>query len=343
LNEAIAASTSEQNQRMASRLVLANLLLGTCGAVAGLVAGYGIARGISRSMVQLNIPIRDATGKLSEVVGPITFAGGGDFPELKASLQQLTGQISLVVERLQHSQRDVLRAEQLAAVGQMAAGLAHELRNPLMSMKVLVQPGDDGAAVHLTGRDLAVLNEEITRLDRSIQSFLDFARPPQLEKRSFDLRPVLEQTLQLVRGRAENQGVTLHWQPPDEPVPIEADMGQVRQVVLNLLLNALDSTPQGGQVELHLERQPGPNGEWLWLQVADTGPGLPDGLGLRIFEPFVSTKETGMGLGLSICKRIVEAHGGEISAANRTEGGASFAVGLPLRPKNEDRATRNGD
>jgi signal transduction histidine kinase len=222
----------------------------------------------------------------------------------------------------------------------MAAGLAHELRNPLMSIRVLVQPGEDGDAVHLTGRDLAVLNEEITRLDRSIQAFLDFARPPQLEKRPFDLRPVLEQTLQLVRARADNQGVRLLWQRPAEPVRIEADMGQVRQVLLNLLLNALDAVPQGGTVEVLLERKPGPNGraargrdgaEWLWLQVTDTGPGLPAKLGPRIFEPFVSTKETGLGLGLSICKRIIEAHDGEIAAASRPEGGAVFSVGLPLR------------
>jgi signal transduction histidine kinase len=98
--------------------------------------------------------------------------------------------------------------------------------------------------------------------------------------------------------------------------------------VLNLLLNALDAIPQGGAIRLEIRQE---GGKWLTLTVADTGGGLPAGLGEQIFEPFVSTKETGLGLGLSICKRIVEAHDGEIRAANLPEGGAVFTVRLPVQ------------
>ena len=107
-------------------------------------------------------------------------------------------------------------------------------------------------------------------------------------------------------------------------------MDQFRQVMLNLLLNALEAVPDGGGVEVELEAAEG-EGRWLTVRVADTGPGLPEGLGDGIFRPFVSTKGTGMGLGLSICKRIVEAHGGAISAADRPGGGAVFEVRLPCR------------
>src|SRR5262249_21102502 len=113
-------------------------------------------------------------------------------------------------------------------------------------------------------------------------------------------------------------------------VVVEADFGQIRQVVLNLLLNALDAVPQGGTVWVRLAAPDTEADGWLTLQVADTGPGLPGQLGQQIFEPFVSTKETGLGLGLSICKRIVEAHGGTLGAANRPEGGACFTVRLPI-------------
>jgi two-component system sensor histidine kinase HydH len=345
-NEQMAARNSEQNQAMSHHVALALVLLGACGAVAGLLAGYGIARGIARSIVQLSLPIRDAAGKLNEVVGPVTVTAGRNLQELESTLHKLAEQVGTVVERLHESQREVLRAEQLAAVGQMAAGLAHELRNPLMSMKVLVQPVvERGTAVNLSQRDLEVLDEEITRLEGLIQTFLDFARPPQPEKRPFELQGVLEQTVVLVSGRAEHQGVRIEGARPVVPVVIDADMGQVRQVLLNLLLNALDATPEGGRVTVQVQRErggedravPGPAGlagpgEWLTIQVADTGRGLPRDLGPRIFEPFVSTKETGLGLGLSICKRIVEAHGGEITAADRPEGGAVFTVWLPLRP-----------
>jgi signal transduction histidine kinase len=218
--------------------------------------------------------------------------------------------------------------------------MAHELRNPLMAMKILVQAAAERSPSGLLdGRDLAVLEEEITRLERLIQTVLDFARPPQLEKRTFDARKLVEQTMNLVSGRAEEQGVRVECDQLGEPVMIQADIGQMRQVLLNLLLNALDAVPSGGTIWLQTLDSQSSHPEqavrsrrWLTLRVADTGPGLPAGLAQRIFEPFVSTKETGIGLGLSICTRIVEAHGGEIDAANRPEGGAVFTVRLPLSP-----------
>jgi signal transduction histidine kinase len=347
-NEDEVAGTAAENQSLSEWLVLGLLLLGTCGAGAGLLAGFGIARGIRRSIVRLSVPIRDAAGKLNEVVGPIPLSAGWNLNELQGVLSKMASEIGTVTRRLRQSQREVLRAEQLAAVGQLAAGMAHELRNPLMSMKILVQAAAERNDAGLGGRDLAVLEEEITRLEALIRTFLDFARPPQLDKRPFPVQSLVEQTLGLISARAWQQGVRIDGDFPDEPLIIEADMGQVRQVVLNLLLNALDALPRGGTVWVQAsrgERQdgedwPGPGtacatrkGEvpWLTLRVADDGPGLPAGLGEQIFEPFVSTKQTGVGLGLSICRRIIEAHGGVIRAANRPEGGAVFTVQLPCR------------
>src|SRR5439155_21994105 len=145
--------------------------------------------------------------------------------------------------RLQRSERELVRGEQLAALGQLAAGLAHELRNPLMAMKLLVQTARGPGPAGLNERDLAVLEEEITRLERTLQSFLDFARPPRLERRRFEVRSVVEQVACLLAGRAECQGVVLAWDRREEPVGIEADLGHFRQVLFNLLLNALDAVP----------------------------------------------------------------------------------------------------
>jgi signal transduction histidine kinase len=326
--------SNEANEWTANRMALTLLLLGICGPVAGLLAGYGVARGISQSIVRLSMPVRDAAGKLNQIVGPISFSAAMGLDELESVLKSMARQIEAVVERLQQSQREALRAEQLAAVGQMAAGMAHELRNPLMSIKILVQSASDqDQAAGLHGRDLVVLDEEIGRLERSLQIFLDFARPPQPEKRSFDVRGLVEQTVGLIVGRAEQQGVRITEELPPQPIAVLADSAQLRQVLLNLLLNALDSVPKGGMVTVHVE---GTNvsdgrGQGVVIRVADTGCGLPAELGPRIFQPFVSTKETGMGLGLSICKRIVEAHAGEITAANRPEGGAVFTVWLAQR------------
>jgi signal transduction histidine kinase len=345
-NEEDIVGSNDVNQRMAGWVVRGFLLLGICGPLSGLVAGYGIARGYSRAIIRLSLPIQDAAGKLNEIVGPITFSSQAGLDEIEIVLHKIAEQIGAVLERLEESRREALRAEQLAAVGQMAAGIAHELRNPLMAMKILVQAAAEESPPVLAGRDLTVLEEEITRLERSTETFLDFARPPEIERRTFDLRTLISQTLDLVSVRAQRQGVHLRCElSGDRALPIQADMGQIRQILLNLVLNALDAVPHGGSVWLEIEvtEEDSRNGSprpGLTLRVCDTGPGLPVELGTTIFEPFVGTKPSGIGLGLSICKRIVESHGGKIKAENRPTGGAVFTVWLPLiaAPLENERA-----
>ncbi len=332
---------SEENIVITGRVTIGLVVLGLCGALAGLLIGYVMSRVVSRSVVQLNLPIRDAAGKLAEVIGPVSLRGVDRLDDVKPALHDLADQIGKVVIRLQKSQRDALRAEQLAALGQLAAGMAHELRNPLTSIKLLVQSAaEQGASGVLEGRDLIILEQEIVRLERAIQLFLDFARPAKLQKQRFDLREVIENTVELVSKRAARQHVKLICQLSDRPLLIEADAEQIRQVTLNLLINSLDVLPGGGTIDITVDLPDNPRDAHtgdisatvrrVLLQICDNGPGLPDSLVERIFEPFVSTKETGLGLGLSICRRIVEDHGGTIGAGNRAGGGAEFHVELPL-------------
>jgi signal transduction histidine kinase len=345
INVNLMNKSSEQSEQMASRMVIALLVLGTTGPVAGLLAGFGIARGVSRSIVQLSVPIRDTAGKLTEVIGPITASAGAGFEDLELQLRKLADHVATVVERLQQSQREVLRSEQLAAVGQLAAGIAHELRNPLMSIKLLGQTAaKHGESACLRGKDIEVLNIAATRLEKSLQGLLDFARPSKPEKRRFELRCLLDETIALVSGRAARQSVGIEIDAPDRPIELVADRGQIHQVLLNLLLNALDALPAGGrlQVQVHdddraaslVHRAATATGRThptgcVTIQVSDNGGGVPSELGDRIFEPFVSSKDTGTGLGLTISRRIIEAHGGQIEAANRPQGGAIFTVRLP--------------
>lgn len=402
-NENVITESSERNQKLTRRLVPTLSLLGICGAIAGVLMGFVIARGVRQRVVECNVPIRDVAGKLNEVLGPLTFSGALDLDDLEPALRQIADRVQRVVHRLQDSERETLRSEQLAAVGQLAAGMAHELRNPLTSMKVLVQSSLMGDDPQLEGRDLEILEEEIDRMTHLIAAFLEYARPPQLEKRLIDLVETCQQTVSLILPRASQKGVRFTLRLLKPPLLIEADARQLRQVLLNLFDNSLDATPAGGRVWIEMQRMdappppvtiapwdtatevsyadtaeipifptmnrtncdrcrdwrhgspagtatsetnrtPGSNSRvsvnddrssaaGIHLLVADSGCGIPPELGDRIFEPFVSTKETGLGLGLSICRRIVQSHGGQIVGTNFASGGSAFSIWLPLSDK----------
>jgi two-component system, NtrC family, sensor histidine kinase HydH len=337
-NEAELADRSRDNEAMASWLALTLAILGIGGAAAGAAAGFGLARGIRRTVYQLTIPLRDVAGRLNQVVGPVTIDEQPEFEDLEQVLQKIAAEVNSVIEKFHATHRQVIRSDQLAALGQLAAGLAHELHNPLMSMKILVQSARTEGAPALDSLDLRVLDEEIARLQNLLQSFLTFARPAKLERSEVDLRLVISQTVTILAARAARRHVSIPCSLPGKPVLINADEAQLRQVVLNLLLNALDAVADNGTIWVELgsgsrlpphEPDPPVPVQGIVLSVADNGRGLPDMDPERIFEPFFSTKETGLGLGLAICRRIVESHGGAIDVSRRPGGGAIFIVFLP--------------
>jgi two-component system sensor histidine kinase HydH len=230
--------------------------------------------------------------------------------------------------------RTVLRAEALAEVGQVAAGMAHELRNPLTAIKMLVQANrEDVESQGLPSEDLRVIETEIRRMEDRLNVFIDFARPPRPERRLIDLRSVVDQTLSLIGGRARKQRVTLKSNSPEAPVEVQADGEQLRQLLVNLALNALDVMPRGGVLEIAVG--PVADGQ-AEVEVLDTGPGIPTRHLPRVYEPFFTSKETGLGLGLVVSKRIAHDHGGTLHATNRPQGGARFVLRLPVRGKSGD-------
>jgi two-component system, NtrC family, sensor histidine kinase HydH len=338
--EAIQRSNLE-NQGIIKGLNWGLLAVGLGAPLSGLLLGYAVARSLHHSIYQLSVGIRDAAGRLNRELGSVTLDEQGNLPDLHRQLQGVIAEIERVVDQLQQREREVLRAEQLAAVGQVAAGVAHELRNPLTSVKMLVQTGLEGnAEASLPAEDLRIIEHEIRRMEQCIQMFIDFARPPRSERRQADLIAVLRRALTLVEGPARRLKVTLVADLPAETVLLMIDPEQIHQVVVNLLLNALDALPRGGTVELRVVRRTAvpPMGSApanaiapeVEVQVRDSGPGIAPGIRERLFEPFVSSKETGLGLGLSICKRLIEGHNGTIRGEDAAGGGALFAFTLPV-------------
>ncbi len=304
------------------------LILGVTGAAAGALGGFALARGLKQQLVELSVPIETAAGSLRTVVGPLYVRTIGNVQDLESSLNVVATRVADVVDRLRIAELESLRKDQMSALGQLAAGLAHELRNPLTAIRTLVEVArGQGPEGRLDARDLEVLEEEVCRLDDTLQSFLDYARPPKLVQREIDLRDVVRRTSHLVSARAEQQSIRLDVELPDEPLQVNADAEQIRQVLLNLVLNAFDAIGTKGHVVINAHRDT--SQRQCVLSVSDNGPGIQDGMHRNLFDPFISSKPAGTGLGLTISRRITENHGGTIDARNRSEGGAEFIVRLP--------------
>jgi signal transduction histidine kinase len=260
----------------------------------------------------------------------VEVAPSADLPGLDEQVQAVAAQIRKVLDELHRARREAMQAERLAAVGELAAGVAHELRNPLTSVKLLIQTAAQRSPGQALGeRPLQIVQHEIERMERTIQGLLDFARPPRLHRVRHDVRETLQRALNLVVGRAAQQEVTVQTDLPPTPVEVEADPEQLHQVFVNLLLNSMDSMANGGLLRIALEAQ-AIRGGTCRIVFSDSGLGIPDAVLERLFEPFVTTKDRGTGLGLAISRRIVEEHHGRILAANCGGQGASFTVELPL-------------
>ncbi len=232
----------------------------------------------------------------------------------------------------------LVRAGRLAALGELVAGIAHEIKNPLHALRGTAEVVDEAVAQEAPERRMWELHlKELERLGQVAEGFLSFARPTPLERRPVDLIEVVERVDGLVAAEARQREVRLSVEPPAEGVAtdVEADPQQLIQVLLNICLNALQAVGERpatalgaedrGEVRISFGSQPGRR----VLRISNDGPSIPEQDLERVFDPFVTTKSEGVGLGLSIAARIVEQHGGSIEVDNLAGGGVAFTLLLP--------------
>ncbi|MDB4970214.1 MAG: hybrid sensor histidine kinase/response regulator [Myxococcales bacterium] len=251
--------------------------------------------------------------------------------DLLLTVEQALHHVRLVEERRELGHR-ALRAEKLAAVGTLAAGLSHEIKNPL-----------NAAALQLTVLErrlkrlpnlppdifepLVLVQSEIKRLAAFLDEFLQFARPRESSSAPVDVAQLIGQVIELLRPQAVAAQLTLEADLGALP-SLPADAARLRQSLVNLVLNAIEATPAGGAVRLVAAVE----GDHLSVCVDDSGPGVPAAARDRIFDAFFTTKDSGNGLGLSLVHSIVQQHGGTLTLETSPAGGARFQVRLPLRP-----------
>ena len=248
-------------------------------------------------------------------------------------LEAFSNQTALAISRalifrdMSLKDKQIMQAEKMAAIGELAAGIAHEIRNPLGiitgSAETVRKHEDRKIREEMTNYIL----EESKRIDGLVSTFLDFARPKEPKLVSCDLKEVLEKTLLLLSPQAKTLGVEIMKEIPRRPLQISIDPDQMRQAFTNLGVNALEAMPQGGVLKVAaLENARGE----IVLRFSDTGKGIPKEVQAKVFDPFFTTKEGGTGLGLSIVHRIITQHGGNISVEDKEGGGSIFTISLPL-------------
>jgi signal transduction histidine kinase len=245
--------------------------------------------------------------------------------------------------QLSESQAIIERQEKLASLGVLSAGLAHEIRNPLTAIRFRLFSLNKLLPSSEAAEDAAVISNEITRLERILEDFLRFARPAEPERVGVPAQRLLQETYDLMREPLQDAGITLDLRP-GEPLWVDVDTAQIKQVLINLLKNAAESMEHGGAITLHAQterhgissRQPA-----VALEVSDTGRGIPPDVQKRLFDPFFTTKESGTGLGLPIAARIVEKHGGVIRYRTHAGQGTLFKVVLPQYRNHESQYSAN--
>jgi signal transduction histidine kinase len=246
----------------------------------------------------------------------------------KDSLKRTTTQLDAVYKELQQSFERMKRSERLSAVGQLSAGLAHEIRNPLASI--------GGAAAILrknSGSEerrrefLEIIEKECLRLNRLLTNFLEFARPSPPRYQLADVGPILESIAGLAAHSVGRRPIRLRTDTAPDVPAIACDPEQIKQVLLNLTINSVQAMPDGGEIVLSARV----DDSRVVMEVKDQGPGInPENLD-KVFDPFFTTKDTGTGLGLSVAHQILSQHGGFLSAKNNSEGGATFSLFLPIQ------------
>lgn len=265
------------------------------------------------------------------------------YEELRAFSAQLEERVRKATEELKFAHRQLLQSEKLAALGKIAAGIAHEIRNPLTSVKILIHSlADEQASPEAREKDLAVIEGEIGRMNKIIKQFLDFARPRPPSLEPTEIEKILEETINLLHYEMEGQKIRLIRDYAAGLPPVPMDPEQMKQVFLNLFLNSIQAMEEGGVLKISTNltiSPPGKNGDsWVEVGVCDTGKGIAEKIQERIFEPFFSTKAEGVGLGLPIAERIVNEHGGKMEVQSEPGRGATFWVRLPLGRGRRDEA-----
>jgi signal transduction histidine kinase len=299
------------------------LVLGGFAALAALVLAVGVAQRFSRRVQELERRTRlIASGDFSPMPLP---ARNDELRDLTRSVNDMAGQLA-------RYQETIRRNERLRLLGQVSGGLAHQLRNGVTGARLAVQLHARECNGQSDREPLEVALRQLTLVEMHLKRFLDLGRADELRRQRCSLVSLLEETVALLDPQCRHAHIDLRWQRPDGPtagLTVQGDAGQLGHLFLNILTNAVEAAGLGGWVEVRLR---GPEAGRAVIEVRDSGPGPAEEVIGRLFEPFVTAKAEGVGLGLAIARQVAEAHGGRITWG-RDKGQTCFTIELPLEAR----------
>ncbi|MGE5198024.1 MAG: sensor histidine kinase, partial [Rhodospirillaceae bacterium] len=271
----------------------------------------------------------DELGYLAHSFNTMTAEVQAAHAALRDSADELERKVEARTAELKRMQAQMIQSEKMVAIGKLAAGVAHEINNPLTG--VLTNSSlmlEDLAEDHPWREDIQTIVNETLRCRKIVKGLLDFSRQTKPQRTLLDLNQVVEDTLSLVRNQTVFRNIKIVCALDPHLPTVLADADQMRQVVLNIVLNAAEAMVQGG--ELRVASAPDVPRKAVELRISDTGPGIPDEVRARIFEPFFTTKKTGTGLGLAVAYGIIERHHGQIRIDTARGKGTVFTVSVPI-------------
>ena len=273
--------------------------------------------------------IQDVAGGLTPAICSTT--------SLKDKSGTILGAVAVFSDltRLKELEGEKRRAERLASIGALASAVAHEIKNPLVAIRTFAELLPERFAEEdFQGEFSKIVVREIKRIDDLVARLRGLARPPAQPLSPVDLPDPIRETLALLHGQLKKAHITVKTAYDDDLPLVAGDPAQLKQLFLNLFMNAVEAMAPGGELSVRLVGRHGPTGDTIIAEISDTGTGIPETLLSKMFDPFVTTKQQGSGLGLSICRGIADAHRATIQAQNRPNGtGALITLEFPTVPE----------
>jgi signal transduction histidine kinase len=304
------------------------LLVGAGGFLFGILGATVLARRITRPLHRLvDGTVRIAKGDFSQAIVDTSRDEVGD---LARSFNEMTGQLLHARQRMEEANRKLVQHEKLASIGRMAATIAHEIRNPLTSVKLNIQKvAEEEGAADAVKAHLGLSLEGIDQIERFIKELLNYTRVPELSLERWPIAQIVEEALKMVRPVLAEKGIAVESTCADGLPPVLVDADKMRQVFLNILRNAHEALDPGGRITVACDAVEDGLRKKVRVRITDNGPGIPDNIRPNIFEPFFTTKPSGFGLGLPNARKIVEQHNGSIHLVRRRGRGSSFVILIP--------------